>query len=134
MKKKKISLFDRAKADLETVKRLLPTVDDELLVDICAYHCQQCIEKIVKFAIELEGKEYSGRHDIFIVIEDLEYQELKDLIMPIIPYVDGWISSTRYGAGIRSSRIQVEKARDICAKAIELINKILPKKMDPHLS
>jgi HEPN domain-containing protein len=126
MKKKKVSLFDRASAELEVVEKLLPTVTDEMMIDNCTYHCQQCIEKLVKFSIELEGKEYTKRHELIDVIDDLEDIELNELIAPITSYVDGWISSVRYGSGIASSRKQVEIVIDVCRKAIEVVRKKIP--------
>ena len=53
MPKHKITLLERAEGDLETVRRLLPSSDDDVMIDICAYHCQQCVEKIAKFLILL---------------------------------------------------------------------------------
>ena len=126
MKKRKISLLDRAAADLELVEKLLPGTSDDLMIDICAYHCQQCIEKVVKFAIELEGKEYSGRHDLYIVLDDLVDTELSSLVKPVISYVDGWISATRYGAGIRSSKSQVELVMGVCKDAVNHVKRKLP--------
>jgi len=58
--KKKVSLLDRAKADLTTAEFMLKNTQDDLFVDIAAYHAQQCIEKAVKFLIGLEGKMQQG--------------------------------------------------------------------------
>ena len=48
MKKRKVSLLDRAISDLRAVKILLPNVNDDVDIDVCAYHCQQCIEKTLR--------------------------------------------------------------------------------------
>ena len=126
MGKKPYSLLDRAIADADAINKLLPLATDELAVDVCAYHCQACLEKVVKYVIELEGKEYSVRHDMSIVIDDLENNELKELIEPVIMHIDRWISSTRYGKGIQSSSKHVQKVHDVCLKAIEIAKQITP--------
>ena len=52
MPNKRVNLLDRAKADLLTAKTMInSSTGDDVIIDVCAYHCQQCIEKIVKFLI-----------------------------------------------------------------------------------
>jgi hypothetical protein len=43
--KRKVTLLDRAKADFTTAVFMLKNYDDDLFVDIAAYHAQQCIKK-----------------------------------------------------------------------------------------
>ena len=126
MKKKKVSLLDRAKGDLSLVKKVLPLAVDDVEIDICAYLCQQCIEKAVKFLIELEGKEYTARHDMDMIIEDLSDNEVIELVEAVMPRVDSWISATRYGRSIMSSRKQVEEVLAVCEKIISIAESKLP--------
>jgi len=53
MRNKKISLLERAEVDLRIAKQMLPKAGDEVMVDACAYHCQQCAEKIRKAVQEV---------------------------------------------------------------------------------
>ena len=126
MKKRKVSLLERAKSDLRSVKVLLPIANDDADIDICAYHCQQCIEKAVKFLIELEGKEYSARHDMDMVIEDLTDENAVDLVKTVMPRIDLWISSTRYGSSIMANKKQVEEALIVCEQLIKIAESKIP--------
>jgi HEPN domain-containing protein len=128
MKKRSVSLLDRAKGDLRTVKALLPVVTEEVDIDICAYHCQQCAEKAVKFIIGLEGKEYTRRHEMDMIIEDLDDPEALALAKSIMTRIDRWISSTRYKSTIASNRYQVEAVLAVCEKLVRLAEKRIPKR------
>jgi len=70
---RKITLFDRAKTDLQSARLILPQSDsDELLIDVAAYHVQQGIEKLVKFALTINGVKHRQTHDMAILHEQLE--------------------------------------------------------------
>ena len=126
MKKRSVSLLDRAKGDLRTVKALLPMVTEDVDIDICAYHCQQCAEKAVKFIIGLEGKDYTRRHEMDMIIEDLDDPEALELAKSIMTRIDRWISSTRYKSTIASNRYQVESVLAVCEKLVALADKRIP--------
>jgi len=130
MKKRKVNLLDRAKSDLRSVKILLPVADDAADIDVCAYHCQQCIEKTVKFLIELEGKEYSARHDMDAVIEDLADENAAELVKSVIPRIDLWISSTRYGSSIMATKRQVEEVLPVCEQLVHIAESRIPEMDD----
>ena len=130
MKKRKVSLLERAMSDLRAVKTLLPAASDDVDIDVCAYHCQQCIEKTVKFLIELEGKEYSARHDMDVVLEDLSDENAVRLVQSVMTRVDLWISSTRYGSSIMSNKKQVEEVLRVCEQLIKIAESKIPNTED----
>jgi len=91
--KKKVTLLDRAKADLFAAKQMLKTASDDVFVDIAAYHAQQCIEKSVKFLIELEGKTYIADHRLSVIMNDLSDEEVKTLVDEIEISIDSWATT-----------------------------------------
>jgi len=98
---KKISLYDRAKADLQSARLLLSqNGSDELLVDIAAYHVQQGIEKLVKFALTLSGVKYKQTHDMDILHEQLEGAGIKIFpwLCENIDTLNSYATKTRYGS------------------------------------
>jgi len=126
MKKRKVNLLERAMSDLRAAKILLPISSDDVDIDVCAYHCQQCIEKTIKFLIELEGKEYSARHDMDVIIEDLSDETAVALVKSVMSRVDLWISSTRYGSSIMSNKRQVEQVIEVCDQLIQIAKSKIP--------
>ena len=55
----KKTLIQRARVDLELAKENVTKTDDELYLDISAYHLHQAIEKLLKFQIEMLGEPYN---------------------------------------------------------------------------
>jgi len=119
-------LLERAEGDLETVRRLLPSSSDEVMVDICAYHCQQCAEKVAKFLILLEGKEYSIDHRSDQYLQDLDDVEAKKLINTISHKIDSWATSIRYSRTAMSNKIAVTEVLDVCEQLVKLANNRVP--------
>jgi len=126
MPKRKITLLERAKGDLETVKILLPSSSDEVLIDICAYHCQQCAEKIAKFLILLEGKEYANDHRSDQYLQDLDDVEAKTLISTISYKIDSWATTIRYSRTALSNKSAVNEVLAVCEQLVELAEKRSP--------
>jgi len=124
--KRKVTLLDRAKADLRVAQRNYRMATEETDVDICAYHCQQCIEKAIKYAANISGQEYNKRHDLYLIIEDLDLPDMTPLIEPYVGTLDTWISATRYGESIRSSRKMVEEIIQVCERIIALAESKTP--------
>ena len=100
---KKVTLYDRAKVDLQTVRLILAqNGSDELFIDVAAYHVQQGIEKLVKFALSINGIKYKQTHDMAALHEQLEDAEIK-----IFPWLsentdtlNSYATKTRYGSDI----------------------------------
>jgi len=124
--KKKVTLLDRAKADLRVAQRNYLMATEETDIDICAYHCQQCIEKAIKYAANLSGQEYSKHPDLYLIIEDLDLPDLIPIIEPYVGTLDTWSSATCYGESIRSSRKMVEEIIQICKRIIALAESKTP--------
>ena len=126
MPKRKITLLERAEGDLEAVKRLLPSSSDEVMIDICAYHCQQCIEKVAKFLILLEGKEYSVDHRSDQYLQDLDDTEAKALINAVSYKIDSWATTIRYSRTPLSNKTAVTEVLSVCEQLIELTKTRIP--------
>jgi len=119
-------LLERADGDLETVRRLLPSSSDEVMIDICAYHCQQCAEKIAKFLILLEGKEYCADHRSDQYLQDLEDAEAKELIKTVSYKIDSWATSIRYSRTAMSNKSAVEEVFTVCEQLVKLAKSRVP--------
>jgi HEPN domain-containing protein len=126
MPKRRITLLQRAEGDLEVVRNLLPVSSDEVLIDICAYHCQQCVEKVAKFLILLEGKEYSIDHRSDHYLQDLDDTEAKELINTISHKIDSWATYIRYSKTALSNKITVTEVFAVCEKLVKLAHSRVP--------
>ncbi|MDR1540991.1 MAG: HEPN domain-containing protein [Clostridiales bacterium] len=126
----KITLLDRAKADLSVVRVLLPQIADDAEIDVCAYHCSQCIEKAVKYVADLSGQEYLQRHELSLIAEDLEIPDILPLIKPYIPILDTWISATRYSESLRSNIKLVNEIYEVCKAVVSIADEMTPKKVE----
>ena len=124
--RKKVTLLDRAKADLIAAKYMLENVDDDVLIDIAAYHAQQCIEKAVKFLIGLEGKTYIADHRLSVITEDLSDEEVKNLVDEIGISIDSWATTARYKSTIAASTKEVEHIIGVCEKLVEIVESRMP--------
>ena len=100
---KKITLYDRAKADLMSARLILSQNEqDELFTDIAAYHVQQGIEKLVKFVLAANGVKHKNTHDMAILHEQLEDADIKapSWIGANIDVLNSYATKTRYGTNI----------------------------------
>ena len=120
MPKKKVSLLERAEVDLRIAKQMLPEAGDEVMVDACAYHCQQCAEKIVKYLILLEGKMYANDHRSDMYLDDLEDGEIKTLAESVAYRIDNWATHIRYSKTLLSSRKAVQEVITVCEEMYKL--------------
>jgi len=100
------------------------------MIDICAYHCQQCAEKIAKFLILLEGKEYCIDHRSDQYLQDLEDTEAKELINTISHKIDSWATSIRYSRTAMSNKVAVTEVLGVCEQLVRLANSRVPKVVD----
>ena len=124
--KKKVSLLDRAKADLITAETMLKNTNDDLFVDIAAYHAQQCIEKAVKFLIGLEDKTYVADHRLSVIIKDLSDKEVRGIVDEIGISIDSWATTARYKSTIAASAKEVTAILDVCEKLIGIVESRIP--------
>jgi len=124
--KKKVTLLDRAKADLTTAEFMLKSTNDDVFVDIAAYHAQQCIEKAIKFLIGLEGKAYVADHRLSVILEDLSDEEVKKLVDDIEISIDSWATTARYKSSIAASMKEVTEILDVCERLIKIVESRIP--------
>ncbi|MCL2378158.1 MAG: HEPN domain-containing protein [Defluviitaleaceae bacterium] len=123
---KKITLYDRAKADLQSARFILSQHNsDELLIDIAAYHVQQGIEKLAKFALTINGVKHKQTHDMDILNEQLD-----DAGITMFPWLrknvdtlNSYATKTRYGSDIVAT---INKITQLLSLAEELIPVLKP--------
>lgn len=107
-------LLEKARKDYDTVI-CMQKVNDELYLDICCYHIQQAIEKVLKCSIELKGFRYSYEHSISKLYGDYVnagWPEYKDLRMMADTLTD-WESSAEYKDSFAATISQLADALEI---------------------
>jgi len=100
---KKITLFDRAKADLQSARLILSqSSHDELFIDVAAYHVQQGIEKLVKYTLTINGVKHRQTHDMGILCDQLESAGINTFpwLSENIDTLNSYATKTRYGSDI----------------------------------
>ncbi len=122
---KKVTLLDRAKGDLKAAKALMDGADD-VIMDICAYHCQQCVEKTVKYLILAQGDTYANDHRSDIYLEELKHTEARALVEQIGSKIDSWATTIRYHHSILSNRKMVAEVITACEKLIDIAERKQP--------
>jgi HEPN domain-containing protein len=118
MPRKRITLLDRAKADLSTAEMVIDSGGDDVTVDIAAYHCQQCVEKTVKFLIQMQGDSFAPSHETYAYLEDLKDETIKEKVRRIAFTIDAWSNQIRYHHSIISNKRAVVEVLDICRELI----------------
>ncbi len=127
MQRGKITLFDRAKWDLHTAEVMLAnTGGEDGVIDIAAYHCQQCVEKLVKYLIQLQGDVPAPSHEAFIYLDDLNDDIVKEKVNSIASKIDTWGNQIRYGKSLLSSRNAVTEVIAVCKELVEIVKSKLP--------
>ena len=127
----KRTLLDIARLDLFTAKTMFEHLsEDDKLLDICAYHCQQCVEKVAKYMILQQGDDYVNDHRVEAYISDLRDGKIKELILSIEYDIDNWATSVRYRGTIFSSRKAVESVIAVCDELISLAKAEMPPLID----
>jgi HEPN domain-containing protein len=126
MPSKKVSLLDRAKGDLKAAKALLNEADD-VMMDICAYHCQQCVEKVVKYLILAQGDTYANDHRSDIYLEELNDAKVKALVRQIGSKIDSWATTILYHHSILSNGKMVTEVIETCERLVAMAEKKQPR-------
>ena len=126
MPRKEVTLLDRAKADLFAASTLMSMEITDTVVDICAFHCQQCVEKIAKYVILQEGKTYVSDHRSDEYLMDLDNVQIKTLIEEISGKIDTWATSIRYSKTLMANRNSVNSILDTCKKLVEIAEELNP--------
>ena len=116
---RKVTLFDRAKADLQSARLILSQdTQDDLFIDIAAYHVQQGIEKLVKFSLSTYGVKYSQTHDMSILYEQLENETTNppSWIYDNIDVLNSYATNTRYGTNVVATIKKIEQLLEYAEK------------------
>jgi len=129
MKKKTVTLLDRAKGHLSSAKLVLAHGNgDDVEVDVAAHLCQLAVELCAKFLIETEGKTYVPRHETYNYLEDLDNRAAYELIESIASRIDSWTSIIRYSKAIRSSLNEIKRVITVCDQLICLAEEAINNK------
>jgi len=107
----KKSLLQRARIDLVLAGENIQKTDDELYLDIAAYHLQQGVEKLLKYQIEHYGEVYRKTHDIGLLWGDAEELGLNppEWVWVNRVQLNRYQSETRYGDSIVASRREIRE-------------------------
>ena len=107
-------LIEKAKKDIDVVKSMR-AINDELYLDVCCYHTQQAIEKLLNASIELKGLRYSFTHAIITLYSEYLKAGWKEL--PLLEMMSGtitdWEASSRYKESFYATSNQLKEALSI---------------------
>ena len=138
-----MSLLNNAIKDYETSKKLYEIMQKDgnnfFLNNIC-YHLQQCMEKELKYLIELTGIRYERIHDIFELADNCHTVYNKnnflrnDIVSRLNKELDhifekaniytSWESKTRYYDGFKELNKNVDEAFEICENLMNICKNI----------
>ena len=123
-----VTLLDRAKADLFNVNLILKEAVDDVVLDIAAYHCSQCIEKVVKYYMTALGIHWPKEHWFRKLIPLLPETDIVRLsVEPFSELLDEWTDKTRYHSSILSSKKKIEEIACFCIELISCVESKLAK-------
>ncbi len=121
MPREKITLLMRAKWDLQSAEILLAAESgDDGIVEVAAYHCQQCVEEVVKYLIQLQGSSYAPSHETEEYLEDLDNEQVKELVNKIGARIDRWNNRIRYHYSRLSNRNAVSEVIAVCRELVKI--------------
>jgi HEPN domain-containing protein len=98
------------------------------LIDIAAYHCQQCVEKLVKYLIQLQGDIAAPGHETYIYLADLKDEVVLGKVNLIASRIDTWGNQILYSKSLLSNRNAVTEVIAVCKELVEIANGRSPKK------
>lgn len=106
------------------VVNTMQKVNDEMYLDVCCYHTQQAIEKLLKCSIELKGVNYEFTHSITklysqYVSAGLDEIEILELMAGTIT---DWEASSRYKESFVATVKQLNTAKGLYD---ELLSRLL---------
>lgn len=111
----KIGMIELARGDLRQASRALDDNDD-VSINIAAWHIQQCIEKWLKHQINLHGQRYTRTHSIEILVEEAEDAGVvvPEIVETYAPLLTVWASKARYPGEVLSTKRTLLKIIDAC--------------------
>ena len=117
---RRITHLERAKADLKIVQNNLPLAIHEVDVDICAYHCQQCIENVIKHIAISRGQVYDMERGLHLSISDLDLPDVVPLVQPYVDLLEVWISTVQRRERTWSNKKLIEEIKGVCETIVSL--------------
>lgn len=107
-------LMEKAKKDMDVVNTM-QKINDELYLDVCCYHTQQAIEKLLKCSIELKGVTYEFTHSIITLYAQyisVGWDEIEILEL-MSGTITGWEASSRHKESFGATVKQLEAAKGL---------------------
>lgn len=107
-------LMEKAKKDMDVVNTM-QKINDKLYLDVCCYHTQQAIEKLLKCSIELKGVTYEFTHSIITLYAQyisVGWGEIEMLEL-MSGTITGWEASSRYKESFVATVKQLEAAKGL---------------------
>lgn len=107
-------LMEKAKKDMDVVNTM-QKINDELYLDVCCYHTQQAIEKLLKCSIELKGVTYEFTHSIITLYAQyisVGWDEIEMLEL-MSGTISGWEASSGYKESFVATVKQLEAAKGL---------------------
>lgn len=109
--------------DMDVVNTM-QKVNDEMYLDVCCYHTQQAIEKLLKCSIELKGVNYEFNHSItklYSQYVSAGWDEIEILELMAGTITD-WEASSRYKESFVATVKQLNTAKGLYD---ELLSRLL---------
>lgn len=117
-------LMEKAHKDFDIVM-MAKKENDEYYMDICCYHIQQAIEKLLKAFIELKGERYAFTHDVSRLYEN--YIQLGGKPISYLDLMGGtltaWESGSRYKDSFFATMRELDSAIEIYHTLDQFVSK-----------
>lgn len=103
-------LWEKANNDFKVVKLIINS-KDRALKGICCYHIQQCIEKCLKYVLDMKGIKYKYKHDLTPLVNTCLNLGVRipETIQDNIDTLTDWESSSRYDANFDAIDSDIEE-------------------------
>ncbi len=124
------TFLDRALGNYKVAELTLQTMsNDDVCLDICAYHLQQTIELVLKYILELNGIEYPKTHKIEQLIQ---IAADNDVDLFLTEYIDdhsemlsSWEAESRYKSSFSVELRKLNKAIKEIGVYLDIVQKNL---------
>ena len=127
-------LLEKAQHDYAVVQAM-QKINDEEYLDVCCYHIQQAIEKLLKYAIEMRGVNYPHTHNIALLYTEyckLGYEEVDNLEL-FAGTLTEWESSSRYKESFYATIKQLNIASNIFSQLLNILQDIEEEVTESHV-
>ncbi len=108
-------LFQIARADLRLARLTLTGLNDELALNMAAYHVEQAVEKLLKFSLNLSGVLYPATHNIGVLLDMLTDHRIRypSWLDDVSYLLSSWSTQTRYNANFSVVRRDVMRMLEL---------------------